>query len=288
SGTQKLHGSAWEFDRNDALNAYNYFSKNHTPVSPKPEMRYNVFGFNIGGPVFIPHVFNSDKKKLFFFYNEEWRRYIQGQSPGAVKGVPVGDNPTSAATFTYVIPGYAPAAQTKVYIPQINIATPLGVKLLADYAGLTHTANGGTVFDAGQAFPLNSINGNLLGPNALIFNGLHNIPNGTGSDTTWTPTSGKLPTYVRDDVLRVDYNINDKWSLMGHYIHDPSVISYATTLWNADNEPTVGSSFSNPSYDGAIKLTGQLTPNVLLEAAFNYDGNKIAILPIAEGGGSFT
>jgi len=288
SGTQKFHGSAWEFNRNDDLDAYNYFSKMSIPASPKSELRYNVFGANFGGPFFIPHVYNENKRKTFFFYNEEWRRQITGQAPSPIKGVPVGDNPTSAATFTYVIPGYAPAAQTSVYIPQINIATPLGVKLLADYTGLTHTANGGTVFDPGQAFPLNSIHGDLLDPNALIFNGLKNIPNGHGTDTTWIPTSGKLPTYIRDDLFRIDQVINDKWQVMGHFIHDPSVINYATVLWNADNMPTVGSAFSNPSFDAAIKLTGQLTPNVLLEAAFNYDGNKIAIEPVAEGGGSFT
>ena len=51
--------------------------------------------------------------------------------------------------------------------------------------------------------------------------------------------------------------------------------------------PTVGSNFSNPSYSSVIKLTGSLTPNVLLEAAFNYDGNKIAIIPVAAGGANF-
>jgi hypothetical protein len=63
--------------------------------------------------------------------------------------------------------------------------------------------------------------------------------------------------------------------------------NYATVLWNSDNYPTVGSNFGNPSYSSTIKLTGSLTPNLLLEAAFNYDGNKIGILPVAEGGGSF-
>ena len=302
SGSQKFHGSAWEFDRNDAFNAYNYFAKNHTPVSPKAEMRYNVFGFNVGGPVFIPHLFNSEKKKLFFFYNEEWRRYIQGQSPGAVKGVPVGDNPTTRAPITWTIPGYNPSDQIsagvghQIFVPQVAASSAIGSTLLGDFPSLTCVvatvaapcATAGANIAPNQPFANNIVPANLLDANALIFNGLKNIPNGTGANTTWTPTSGKLPNFVRDDVLRVDYNINDKWQLMGHYIHDPSVITYATTLWNADNIPTVGSSFSNPSYDAAIKLTGQLTPNVLLEAAFNYDGNKIAIMPVAEGGGSFT
>ena len=92
---------------------------------------------------------------------------------------------------------------------------------------------------------------------------------------------------MREDLFRIDHNINDKWSLFGHFIHDAVSQNYATVLWNNDNYPTVGSNFGNPSYSSVIKLTGALKPNVLLEAAFNYDGNKIAILPVAEGGGSF-
>jgi hypothetical protein len=132
------------------------------------------------------------------------------------------------------------------------------------------------------------IPGSLLDPNSLLFNGTKNIPAATNQSTDQlTPAAGKIPTYVREDLFRIDHNINDKWSLFGHFIHDAVSQNYATVLWNGDNYPTVGSNFGNPSYSSTIKLTGSLTPNVLLEAAFNYDGNKIAILPVAEGGGNF-
>ncbi len=66
SGTNQYHASAWEFFQNDALQAINFFNKS------KGEFRYNVFGFNVGGPV--PGL----KNKLFFFYNMEWRKLING------------------------------------------------------------------------------------------------------------------------------------------------------------------------------------------------------------------
>jgi len=66
SGTNQYHASAWEFFQNDALQAVNFFNKS------KGEFRYNVFGFNVGGPV--PGL----KNKLFFFYNMEWRKLING------------------------------------------------------------------------------------------------------------------------------------------------------------------------------------------------------------------
>jgi len=281
SGTQKFHGEAWEFDRNDALDAYPYFSKVNSPATPNPELRYNVFGANLGGPVFIPHVYNSSRKRTFFFYNEEWRREIQGNSPSPINSIPSADLITSAQTFNYVLPAFNPSTQVaagvghQIFVPTTSDPT-FNAKLMA--AGLT----------PGEAFPGNTIPASLLDSNALLFNTLKDIPAATNqSNDTLTPPAGKIPTYVREDLFRIDHNINDKWQLFGHFIHDAVSQNYATVLWNSDNYPTVGSNFGNPSYSSTIKLTGSLTPNVLLEAAFNYDGNKIAILPVAEGGGSF-
>src|SRR5882724_10175720 len=75
SGTSTLHASAWEFNRNDAFDARNYFNRAPDPVA---ELRLNTFGFNVGGPVTLGSLYNPDKKKTFFFYNMEWRRLIQG------------------------------------------------------------------------------------------------------------------------------------------------------------------------------------------------------------------
>jgi len=75
AGTQKFHGGAWYFGRNDAFDSQFYFSKQ--AGQPSPELRLNIWGFNIGGPVIIPHVYNNDRNKTFFFVNEEWRHFIQ-------------------------------------------------------------------------------------------------------------------------------------------------------------------------------------------------------------------
>src|SRR5579862_5487629 len=75
SGTSTLHASAWEFNRNDALDARGFYNPGPDPVA---KLRLNVFGFNVGGPVTLGHLYNPDRKKTFFFYNMEWRRLIQG------------------------------------------------------------------------------------------------------------------------------------------------------------------------------------------------------------------
>ncbi|HWF92128.1 MAG TPA: carboxypeptidase regulatory-like domain-containing protein, partial [Terriglobales bacterium] len=72
SGSKQFHASAWEFNRNDALDARNYFNR---PPQKVAELRFNTYGFNVGGPVEFRH---SDNPKTFFFYNMEWRKLIQG------------------------------------------------------------------------------------------------------------------------------------------------------------------------------------------------------------------
>ena len=68
SGTKSFHGDVYEFVRNDAFNARNYFAPSVPPY------KKNDFGYTIGGPVSIPDVYNENKQKTFFFFSEEWRR----------------------------------------------------------------------------------------------------------------------------------------------------------------------------------------------------------------------
>ncbi len=75
SGTNDLHGSAWEFFRNDKLDAADFFE--NAGGIQKGELRQNQFGVTIGGPVVIPHVFNG-RNKLFFFGDYEGLRRVQG------------------------------------------------------------------------------------------------------------------------------------------------------------------------------------------------------------------
>jgi hypothetical protein len=67
SGTQEFHGTLYEFVRNSAFGARSFFDKQIAPL------RFNDFGWTIGGPVFIPKKWNIEKNKLFFFYGEEWK-----------------------------------------------------------------------------------------------------------------------------------------------------------------------------------------------------------------------
>jgi hypothetical protein len=67
SGTSSFHGSAYEYFRNDKMDARNFFAVQNPPL------KQNQFGFTIGGPVILPH-YNKDRNKTFFFWSEDWRK----------------------------------------------------------------------------------------------------------------------------------------------------------------------------------------------------------------------
>src|SRR5205814_10391942 len=78
SGTNDLHGTVWEFFRNDKLDAADYFERDVQPDGStrtrKGLLRQNQYGFSIGGPVVIPHVFDGRNKVFFFGDYEGFRR----------------------------------------------------------------------------------------------------------------------------------------------------------------------------------------------------------------------
>jgi outer membrane receptor protein involved in Fe transport len=78
SGTNQLHGSAWEFLRNDKLDGRNYFD----PVGPVPPYKQNQFGATFGGPVLLPHLYDG-RGRTFFFADYEGFRVRQAQTETA-------------------------------------------------------------------------------------------------------------------------------------------------------------------------------------------------------------
>lgn len=260
SGTRNFHGSLWEFNRNDIFDANAYFNKQTTPVTPVPKLRFNTFGGNVGGPLFIPGLYNRDRKKTFFFVNEEWRRIIQGSNPNLTNTIPASDFPTAGQPLTYISPNGG-----AIKVPTTNDPAKLAI----------YKSDGLT---AGQPFPKNVIPANLLDPNAVLFMSTGGFPK-PNSGLSQVALSANQPIFVREDIVRMDHNITDKWQLMGHFVHDGVNQTYATSLWNNDSYPTVGTTFTNPSYSAVIKLTGSITPSLLNEVSFNYDGNIINIQP---------
>jgi hypothetical protein len=76
SGTNQLHGSVYEFLRNEKFDAKNFFDAANQPIAP---YKQNQFGFTLGGPVLIPHLYNG-RNRTFLFVDYEGLRIRQAQT----------------------------------------------------------------------------------------------------------------------------------------------------------------------------------------------------------------
>lgn len=260
SGSKALHASAWEFLRNDALDARNYFNPAPNKVA---ELRFHTFGFNVGGPVTLGKLYNPDHNKTFFFYNMEWRRIIQGQTL----------NQTVPSTDWYqgVFPSNIP-----INVPSASAVAPS--ILFANCPGGAPPA--GIV--QGTPFPSNTIPSCMLDPNsqALLAAGIFPADNST--NTSGQPTfqgGNNVPTNVKEEIVRIDHNFNSKFSVFGHFVAEQIAQNFGTSMWSGDNVPTASNTFGNPSYSGVIHTTYAISPTLLNEVAFNYNGNRINIVP---------
>lgn len=75
SGTRDFHGSVYEYVRNEALNANSFFNNRNSVL--RPRYRYNTPGATLGGPIYIPGIWNTKKEKLFGFYNIDLQKIKQ-------------------------------------------------------------------------------------------------------------------------------------------------------------------------------------------------------------------
>ncbi|HEV7220810.1 MAG TPA: TonB-dependent receptor [Terriglobales bacterium] len=257
SGTSKFHASAWENNRNDALDARNFF---FPAPNKKQELRMNIFGFNVGGPII--------KNKTFFFYNMEWRKYIDGGSTN--QKVP--DTALYGGNFS-------------------SVPTPLRVPTVAQVAPSVLFAGCGGVAPAGVVqggnFPGNVIPSCMINPNAtaLLSTGFlpaptTNIANGIGNFVGGANSA----TNLKEEMVRIDHNFSSKFSVFGHFIAEQIVQGYNTAQWSGDNLPTVGDNFNNPARSYVIHATHIINSSLLNEMAFNYNGNRINIIPYAATG----
>ena len=87
-GGRDFHGSVYEYIRNDAIQAYPFRPLNLYGAAPlKTPLRYNDFGYTVGGPVWIPGVFNKNRDKLFFFAGQEYKRLrLSSNTSGSTTG----------------------------------------------------------------------------------------------------------------------------------------------------------------------------------------------------------
>ncbi|MCX6550877.1 MAG: hypothetical protein NTY02_07710, partial [Acidobacteria bacterium] len=219
SGTSKFKGNAYEFFRNDALNANSWFRNQSTnpDVRKPPYLRYNNFGYTFGGPI-VPF-----KEKAFFFWSQEWRR-IQRAPSSLTANVPNPDWLNDPTNSNYVAP---------------SLRDPNALKILSLYPAPN------------------------LGPTAA--NGAYRYA-----------VSAPSLQNTRQEVVRIDYDLNPKWRLTGRYTHDLSETRELGGLFVNMAFPGVATTDTNvPGQVLAIGVKTILGGNAVNDLQYQRSSNAI-------------
>jgi len=254
-GTKDFHGTLYEFLRNDALDANNFFlnRKIHPANAPanynafKQPLKWNQFGYNIGGPFYIPGRYNSDKTKTFFFWSESWARFREGTVVSA-------NTPTvrmrqgDFSECDSASPNYNAVVASGCVVPK-NPATGLPMDTLAG-AGYT------------------------IDPNAAaMLSGLIPLPN---SGVLGYVSAPSLPNNWRQENIRVDQNFGSKTSLFVRYTFERHVQD--ATQGTYDTDPSI---HNFPSSTGTLHFTHSFMPNLLNEVIVSRYTVRLGKITIA-------
>ncbi|HTD21220.1 MAG TPA: carboxypeptidase regulatory-like domain-containing protein [Terriglobales bacterium] len=272
SGGPRFHGNAYEFLRNEAFNSRNYFDA----PGKAPLYRRNDYGFTVGGPLFIPHVYNTNKNKTFFFVSEEFRQekspyeFNQAVPSDAERGWnPVTQSYSSVADFSDVCPAIVNAGETvdfdrskfpdcpsqgtsnqrRTFTDNRFLIDPVASTLLK--AGLVPRANSAV----GCNFKANPDD-----------NQQHCYVTAVSPSTSW-----------REDLLRIDHNFGSKTQLSLTGIHDHWETSTAVPQWeNQPNSfPSVLNRFIGPGTSGSVHVTTMISPTFLNTFSFGITVQNI-------------
>ncbi len=245
SGGNDFHGSAFEFLRNDKLDARSFFA----PV--RPTLRFNNFGYSIGGPIV--------KDKLFFFGGQEWK-YIRRLSAAQRRTVPTlaelnGD-------FSFRLRGADGVVGTNDdgVLKDPNNASPCTAANRAGCFGGTNVAL------------RNIIPANRITADGLAIANVYRTAIGLAAAFTNSPIGNNVtfqqpnPLDYREDLVRIDYRLNAKQTIYGRYIHDKNVLIDPFGTFITTQLPTIPSNRMRPGTSIQVSHSWMITPTFINEA----------------------
>ena len=245
SGTGSLHGSAYEFWRNDALNARPFASKYPVLTSHIPYLRYHNFGGTIGGPVWIPKIYEH-KDKTFFFFSEEVRRnltYVNGTAEVPTQGMLTG-----------------------------QFAHPVCVAFnAANSCTATARSIPATSFDPIAQAYLKDVLSKYPAPNSA-----------TATDPFGFTSTLKNIFNFREEIIKIDHIVSPRLRFSGKILRDTIPTQEAIGLFSSGPPlPGVGTTSTNsPGWNYTVRATIALSPSFLIEPGYSYSYGAILSDPI--------
>ncbi len=263
SGGSSLHGDVYDYLRNGALDANNYF--NILNGSPRPNSHRNQFGVAVGGPVYIPGVYKQ-RDKTFFFFNYEGHRDHNAQN------APLGTVP---------IPAFRTGDFSALIGAQIGtdaLCRPILTGQLYDpYTTRQVTAACGP--NTGQTVYIrdpiasnnlaNATNGiNAIGQKLVNY---YPAPTNNALVSNWS-ASGLAADYSNEYSGRIDHNFSDQTRLYGRYSYKKEYKDESPAYYGASNPAGPGQRNPNNRWNVALGASQVFTPTFTMSV--NVGGMK--------------
>lgn len=231
SGGNQFHGTAWDYIRNEALNA-NTWSNNYFAL-PRQRYRYNYFGGNLSGPI--------KKDKLFFFYNYE---NLKQDTPTVTRQVRVPTAAERIGDFSQTV--NADGTRPRIFLP--------GTQATGNPAPLPNN-----VIPAPMRDP--------LGVNILNLYPEPNLRNETNNNYLLQYARINPRT---TNVGKVDWNISDKTRAYMRYNYDFGDLQDIVGWTSAGDVPFAVTKFRRPDHAAAANLTHTFSPTLVSETLFGW------------------
>jgi len=247
SGTSALHGGVYEFFRNQVLDANSFF--NNAANIQKPPYHYNDFGGTIGGPIFIPGVYNTDRKKTFFFFSEEVRRVITYTSfdPTLPSQANLAGNFLTSICVQHDAGGNCVAQSNTVDPSQFN---PVAVAYINDVYSKLHLPALGNADGSGVDAPFVARN---------VFN-------------------------LHQEILKIDHIFSPKLSIMGRFENDTIPTQEPGGLFTGSAlEGVPNTSTNSPGKSFTVRATSTLNNRIVNEGGYSYSYGAVISTPTGLG-----
>jgi Carboxypeptidase regulatory-like domain len=265
SGTNDIHGSAFEFNRNKNLNAEPFFD---SPGTPTPPFSRNQFGGTVGMPIF--------KNKLFIFGDYEALHQKIPGSPGYTT-VPTDD--MRMGDFSELLCGNPVPLPTSATCPKsTGLSTPIAI--LDPTTGAQFMGTG----TQPNVIPTNRINN--VGQNYLNAFPQPNCSFAQDSNcgsiiNNYKNTMNQIENW-NDYDIRVDYVINAKNTVFWRFSHDEADQSETTILATLPSGFGSGTNFNHP-FGSSVGLTTILSPNAINEFRGGFVRTTFGYTPPQDG-----
>ena len=272
SGSNRFHGSAYEFNRNNYYNANTFENRQSidtaiaggaTPsaayaANAVPIERYNDWGFTLGGPIEIPKLFHPTKYQTYFFWSEEWRH---SSLPGSTEiNVPTAGQ--LGGVFPWVLDTTTGTPNYNLYVNQVAAFSPT-----LPAGCVTSTAAGST--SAAPQTSTISLTTGCASQNSLAYLKAFMAPNPPNVGTNLLDESYSALNNFRQDIIRLDQNVGDKVRVYARYMQDNVPENFPFGLWGTANYPGADAiSLNAPGRNLVVNATANISPKVVNEIEF--------------------